>query len=214
VQLLKIASDEDAQLIVVGAGRRHRFVTALVGSISRTLAAKAPCPVVIVPRNSTAPTSAAEAGSSGAQASSSVVCGVDGSHRSLRVVEVAVDLASRLRLRLLVVHAEESGKTGAGDAPTRPLAVGRLTRVVQAMHPGTETRIAPGAPATLLEAVADRESAALIVVGARESGGLKCALGGSVSRALVRRGTCPVLVLPPHAAISPKTRHYEIRPTV
>jgi nucleotide-binding universal stress UspA family protein len=47
-RLLEIAAHEDAELLVVGSRGRGAFSSALLGSVSRAIARRAPCPVMIV----------------------------------------------------------------------------------------------------------------------------------------------------------------------
>ena len=48
-QLAALAADEQAALVVVASRGRRRLRSALLGSVSTELAARAPCPVVVVP---------------------------------------------------------------------------------------------------------------------------------------------------------------------
>lgn len=50
-RLAELAGQYDAALLVVGSRGRGAFRSALLGSVSARLAAKAPCPVVVVPQN-------------------------------------------------------------------------------------------------------------------------------------------------------------------
>ena len=50
-ELAAIAEDSKAEFIVAGSRRRGAIATALLGSVSRTLAHEAPCPVLIVPQS-------------------------------------------------------------------------------------------------------------------------------------------------------------------
>jgi nucleotide-binding universal stress UspA family protein len=60
--------------------------------------------------------------------------------------------------------------------------------------------IEPGPPAEILESVADREAARLIVITARGLGGVRASLLGSVALKLTAAAACPVVVLPEAAA--------------
>jgi nucleotide-binding universal stress UspA family protein len=52
-RLREIAVDEGAQFLVVGSRGRGLLKSAVLGSVSSTLAGDAPCPVVVVPPGST-----------------------------------------------------------------------------------------------------------------------------------------------------------------
>jgi nucleotide-binding universal stress UspA family protein len=126
-----------------------------------------------------------------------VVVGVDTSAESLAALDLALVLAGRLGTRLLAVHAvgllEEGGYRSHPDlaaiveeararaGPDAARDVGRLEE--------------DGVPMDVLLRVAEREGAALIVVGSRGLGGALRQLG-STSEALVTRSTVPVLVVP------------------
>jgi nucleotide-binding universal stress UspA family protein len=147
----------------------------------------------------------------------SIVCGVDGSADSQAALRVAVGLADRLQLRLVVAHvAEPAYALSAAAAPFDGM-VGRyvameavraheeaaerlLEEVVAAAGlVEAEPRVGVGVPAERLADIADEEEAELVVVGSRGRGAFKAAFLGSVSTSLVGVARCPVLILPPGA---------------
>ncbi|MDQ3586803.1 MAG: universal stress protein [Actinomycetota bacterium] len=94
--IIELCEQSNAALLVIAAPAQ--VTRAAIGDrLWRALAARAPCPVVIVP-NVADPVRAADAGES-------IVCGVDWSRESVKVALVAGDLASRLDKRLVVVQA-------------------------------------------------------------------------------------------------------------
>lgn len=146
-----------------------------------------------------------------------IVCGVDGSADSQAALKVAVDLAARLGLRLIMAnvvepsHAPYAGATSLGGAMSQPqfpttdhqeaVAKGLLTRLSAATGlEQADRRVVVGYPAERLAELADDEGAELIVVGSRGRGALKAAFLGSVSTSLIGVAGCPVLVVPPGAA--------------
>jgi nucleotide-binding universal stress UspA family protein len=147
----------------------------------------------------------------------SIVCGVDGSADSQDALRVAVRLADRLQLRLVVAHvAEPAYVPSAAAAPFDGMARGyavmeemqsqeeageRLLEEVAAASGlvGAERRVGVGVPAERLADIADEEEAELIVVGSRGRGAFKAAFLGSVSNSLVSVARCPVLIVPPGA---------------
>ena len=111
--LIETADREGAELLVVGSRGRGSLRSAVLGSVSRELAARAPCPVVVVPSGEPA-----ETASRGEDADASVVCGVDGSDQALAAAALAGRLATRLGSRLVL-----SSVTVAGHAPASPVPV-------------------------------------------------------------------------------------------
>jgi nucleotide-binding universal stress UspA family protein len=100
-QLSEIASELDAALIVVGTRGRGPLVSALLGSVSQTLARKAPCPVMIVPARASVGSPAPAADSPGER--STIIAGVDGSDHSSAAAGFARKLADSLGDRLVIV---------------------------------------------------------------------------------------------------------------
>jgi nucleotide-binding universal stress UspA family protein len=200
-----VADSEDAELLVVGSRGRGNLRSAVLGSVSRDLAAKAPRPVVVVP-----PDGASTAdGGSAAGGSASVVCGVDGSDHALAGAVFAGRLAQRLHCRLVVVHARQNVRaalsypgarsetppvTGQADSVDK-VAADVLQRAVDAADVGATGVTEPGPPAEILEAVANREDGRLIVITARGLGGVRASLLGSVAAELTSAAKRPVVVL-------------------
>lgn len=149
----------------------------------------------------------------------SIVCGVDGSTDSQAALAVAVDLAARLRLRLVIANVVEPGHSsphmggawfgGAMSQPRLPttdhqeeVAHALLMKLSATMGllEQADRRVVIGYAAERLADLADDEEAELIVVGSRGRGAVKAAFLGSVSTSLIGVARCPVLVLPPGAA--------------
>jgi nucleotide-binding universal stress UspA family protein len=210
-KLLEIAGDEDAELIVVGSRGRGALRSAVLGSVSRSLAQQAPCPVVVVTPGAVKYHATRPHRPDGPRPS--LVCGVDGSESSLSAARLASDLAARLGDRLLLVHAYDAqgelpvpAPVDAGDAEAKILRA-----ALDHVHGDAEGMIAPGPPAHALESIANRAGARLIVVGARGMGRLGSALFGSVSAQLAAVAGCPVVVLPERAQLESGSHHYALR---
>jgi nucleotide-binding universal stress UspA family protein len=185
-RLLERAEADGAALLVVGSRGRGAVQSALFGSVSRTLATNARCPVVIVPPG--APDVAEFR-----QAGGSVVCGVDGSGHALSAVQLGAALASALGLRLIVVHARaDARERDAQEIVDRAVASvgGEATGVVEA-----------GSPHEVLEAVAAQHAGRLLVVAARGLSAVRSAVLGSSTAELVGAARRPVVVLPADAAL-------------
>jgi nucleotide-binding universal stress UspA family protein len=122
-----------------------------------------------------------------------VIVGVDTSIPGLAALRSAVAEAAR---RGAVLHAARAGDDFAlGD-------VTRIDEAFAAAFGGYPAGVAVrremlfGPPAEALTRRAHRSSD-LLVVGTHGRGPWRAALSGSVSRACLRRATCPVLVVPP-----------------
>ena len=150
----------------------------------------------------------------------SIVCGVDGSADSQAALGVAIDLAARLHVRLIMANVVEPGYApyvgaaslaGALPGPPPPAgdqraeaANGLLAELSTAMGlQGADRRVVVGYAAERLAELADEEAAEMIVVGSRGRGAFKAAFLGSVSTSLIGVARCPVLVVPPGAADRP-----------
>jgi nucleotide-binding universal stress UspA family protein len=200
-RLLEIARDEDAALLVVGSRGRGAVASRVLGSVSRRLVEEAPCPVVVVPPNASAP--AEDHG-----VAPTIVAGVDGSKHALAAVRVAGELARRLGHRVAVVHAPRSvsslnyvGRATTPSLSQQPDAADRRSReiVEEAVEvlgdPQTPTFVEAGRPDEVLQSVAERENGRLIVIAARGVGAIQASLLGSIAFSLVSSATVPVVVL-------------------
>jgi nucleotide-binding universal stress UspA family protein len=198
-RLLEAVDQEGAELLVVGSRGRGAIRSAVFGSVSRKLATDATCPVVVVPPDVSAP--------DGDEAS--IVCGVDGSDHSLAAVRLAADLAKRLGLRLIVVHAVADfssyvsypGGRGGTSPSTQPdtarKAAQEVVDAAVAAAGGDATGVVEsGLPWDALDDVADRENGQLVVVAARGQSAARAAVLGSAAAKLATDGRHPLVVLP------------------
>lgn len=188
-----------ADLIVVGSRGLGRVRSALAGSVSIAVSARAPCPVVVVhPLHDLPP------GPSRAR----VVVGVGGSDLSASAIAFAFRAAAQRGIGLTAVHAWTSRPPadcgGVGDDWLAARADARL-RLERALAPWSDhfTRVdvrltlAHDLPSPAL--VAESAGAALVVVGSRGRGCITGILFGSTSHAVVHGAHCPVAVVRPTA---------------
>jgi len=195
----QLANEHDAWLVVVGTRGRGAVGSALLGSVSRSLARRGSRPLLIT------------RSSWGAPRGSPVVCGIDPDEPQARsVITTAARLATGLDRPLVLACVIEgspgaAAAFGAGAAPTRavgePQAEAALTRLegLRAELEGAQAEVVAlqGAPATELDRLAAERGAELLVVGYRGGASLRTIIIGSVSLELARGKGCPVVVVGP-----------------
>ncbi len=170
---------EDAALLVVGADDASPFTEAIVGSVPGDLLTTAPCPLAVAPRREwTTP------------ASAPVVVAVDDQGTSKAALAYAFAAAARSGRPLKLLHCLPAGEDAGYD---------RTLTGFDELYSGVDvtTETARGDAAETLVAVS--RSSAQLVLGSRGRGRLASGLFGSVSRTLIRRAGCPVVVARAHA---------------
>jgi nucleotide-binding universal stress UspA family protein len=178
--VLRGATD-GADLLVVGADDASPFVEAISGSVPGELLTTTPCPLVVVPRQELT-----------ASASAPVVVALDEPLASQATLAYAFATASRSGRALAVVRCVPSGGTAPDDARAL-IGFGELYPDV-----AVSIEVIEAEPRDALVRVS--RSAALLVLGSRGRGRLASGLFGSVSRHLIRRSACPVVVARAHSA--------------
>ncbi|MCK1797280.1 universal stress protein [Streptomyces sp. XM4193] len=194
------------QLLVLGSRGRGGFTSLLLGSNGRAAAARATCPVVVVPHRD-------RAGETDTESHGRVVLGLEPGETSTEVVEFALSEAQRSEALLQVVttHAVPFSTLallgnypdpGEGEGPAiakiaedaqrerlRPFLQGRF-KDVQVEH-----IVAPGDAAGRL--VAASESADLVVVGKHRHRLRPPSFSlGSVANAVLLHARCPIAAVP------------------
>jgi nucleotide-binding universal stress UspA family protein len=172
-----------------------------VGSTTVEVAAQARCPVVVV--RDRLPVTSLRHG---------VVVGSDGSEGSRAALEEAFRRAARLGMALTVVHVWSVRYAGADvlvpDLEVERLRTGEYGRALTAKmvsevaerypHVALQQEVVHGDPRRVLTDVS--RGAEMLVVGSRGRGEVTGLLLGSVSQALLRHASCPVMVVRPGAA--------------
>lgn len=179
-------------MVVVGHRQLGPASAVVMGSVATKLMEQSTAPVVMVRERDDTVTE------------DRIVVGVDGSEPSNRALDWAARLAGPLGCELVVAHA--------ALAPAR-MAVGAIDPVTASQDPvladagsrldaaGVPHRLLLewGDPRTVLEDVALREHAQLLVVATRGAGALKRLVVGSVAAYVARHVARPVAVIPPKA---------------
>ena len=140
-----------------------------------------------------------------------ILLATDGSEGADLAASRAVDLARRTGSELHVVHVGCAPAFLVGEPGTRGHdrtlleeiedeageLLRKLTwRVKVAGGDVAGTHLGMGEADLEIVGLAERLGADLIVMGCRGHGGIRRAIGGSVSDAVIRRAPCPVLVVP------------------
>ena len=207
-QVLGVAREQDAELLVVGSRGLREIGCALLGSVSSELMREAPCPVVVVPPGCALPVAGIRV----------LVVGVDGGERDAPLLRLAADLARRLEAAVHVVHAFHVTPAAVGMGPTAPplgselrkAAEERLDRAVDDAGVSARRSVVELPAAEALERAAEHDGAGLIAVASRGHGKLHSILHGSVTVRLAAEAPVPVLVLPPAAELGAGSGHYEL----
>lgn len=191
---LLIDLSRTARMIVLGSRGRGTVRSLMLGSVGLAVSDQAECPVVVFrPHERDQPRHG-------------VLVGVDGTDQSLPAAEFAYDLASRRGLPLTVVHCfveVVAGPEGAvfvtddeaGLADRRRLMSESLAGL-GAQHPDVSVRLelAPGWPQDcLVDMAADMD---VVVVGTAPMKLLERLITVDVSRRVVERAKCMVVVVP------------------
>jgi len=192
-----IAASTAAGTVVVGSHGRSAIPTVLLGSVSIQVAMHASCPVVVVRENSTRDDATPRP----------VVVGVDGSEASQPALGYAFAYAASTGSGLTAVHTWwweplegiSLGEPWIGDWTQIANQEGTLVSEALAgwseKYPDVQVRshVVRGDP--VVELLDKSRDASLLVVGSRGRGGFVGLVLGSVSRRVLKRATCPVVVV-------------------
>jgi nucleotide-binding universal stress UspA family protein len=214
-EILRIAVELPADLIVMGTHGLSGFERLLLGSVTQKVLRKAPCPVLTVPRLTTG-------GAAHGVTFKTMVCAVDFSDASRRALDYAFSLAQEAGGRLLLLHALE-GLPEARPALTAQFDVQKVRRGpaedaqehLEALVPDharawceAEAIVRYGkAYREVLRVAADRH-ADLIVLGVQGRGAIDLTLFGSTTQHVIREATCPVLTVGGRAAMKSGHDYY------
>ena len=138
-----------------------------------------------------------------------IVIGVE-QRSAERVARIGGELAAELGARVVLTHVRDDAPPSSSKSQrerARHRSRQRVQEILQRAHdalPPTvdaDERLKIGGVANQLSQIADDEGANLIVVGSRGRGQVASALFGSVSRALARDASCPVMIVPDGAPV-------------
>ena len=201
-EILRHAANAD--LLVMGSHGRSGFERLLLGSVTEKVIRQVPCPTLVVPPR--APDVSADT----PVQFRSILCPMDFSDGALRALEYAITLAEEADARLTVLHVielppelREHPLSGDFDVDkVRAAAEAERLRRLRDLIP-SEARIYCRAETAVREGAAYREilkeaaerNADLIVMGVQGRGAIDLLVFGSNTARVVRRATCPVLIV-------------------
>lgn len=195
--ILEEAAATHADLLVLGTHGRTGLEQFVLGAVAEKVLRRALCTVMTVPPHAADPP---------AVPFRRVVCAIDFSPGSCRVLERARDLAAHAGARLTVLHVVEL-PADVPDIPQADLTAYRAARFDQAKRAmaaaldaarGTcdvgELLLA-GRPGREIVRLATEQEADVVVLGVHGRGALDLAVFGSVTHHVVRHAPCPVLTV-------------------
>jgi nucleotide-binding universal stress UspA family protein len=211
-EIVDLAEETGAGLIVMGSRGLGGMRRALTGSVSDSVVRHAHCPVMVVRGEPVSfPTK--------------ILLATDGSEDANLASSTATDLAkstnSELHLLyvggMLSVFKESPGaivldpdlEKRMEEAAEEAFGT-RLEEQVQKISEAggelTQTHTRVGYADREIVCLAEELGAGLIVMGSRGRGGLRRALMGSVSDSVVRHAHCPVMIVRPEKELQPNTK--------
>lgn len=205
VALLRRSGPGD--LLVVGSRGFGPVRSALAGSAGIRLAARAACPVVVVPRPAEGAAVPVEP--------RRIVVGVDGSLDSQHALDFALHAAARVAdAEVIVVNSWEAPTPFASrsliasgwtppedflDRQSEEIVAGVLAEVIDEAVENVDVSVVRTRKDPVEALVEAGARADLIVIGSRGRGSVRGMFLGSVSQGVLHTATVPVAVLPRHA---------------
>lgn len=195
-EIVRLAEDLDAGLVVVGSRGFGPLRRAVMGGVSRSVVRHAHCPVLVV--------------RGGRDTPGPVLVCVDGSKRAMQAAGVGAEISAATGAALHVVYVMRAERYRPQFGPEAwegwQANLERATRdarswveeradLLGSKAKSSEAHLAFGEPAREIVRLADEVGAGMVVVGSRGLGGVRRMLLGSVSEAVVEHAPCPVMVV-------------------
>lgn len=207
-EIVRLAGELPADLIVMGTHGLSGFERLLLGSVTERVLRKAPCPVLTVPRHATD-------AAVHTVALKTILCAIDFSDASRSAALHALSLAQNSGGHLMMVHvlegfAQETSRMNAHyDYPEarRALAQDARTELEALIPPSArawcDAEVVVGRDKAYVEILrfASAQHADAIVLGVRGRGAIDLTLFGSTTQHVTRSARCPVLTVGMDAAM-------------
>ena len=189
-ELDRLARDERAALLAVGASHRGVIGRLVPGSIGERVAHGSPCPVLVVPERD------------GERVVRAIAVAYDGGQQARRALRAATLLAERLVAALVLIGVTEPDHDVGHELTARMrTTLERAEAQVSQRGLRTSIRLPLAKPGPGI-AGACADDIDLVVCATRAHRPIRSALEHSVARYLVDHAPCPVLVVPRHATIA------------
>lgn len=202
VQICEVAMETRADLIVMGTHGRTGLDHIFLGSTAERVLTMAPCPVLTIraPKDSDARQDQAPV------SFKQLVVPIDFSGCSLDALEYGVRLAGDFGAALTLLHVLEpalyeddgtlrqAGNQGRIDERIDPQLI-PYENAIQAAGVSVRAAVRGGIPADSILEFVRASGSDLIIMGTHGRRGIAHVMRGSVAEAVLRRSTCPVLVV-------------------
>ena len=200
-EIVLLAEQLPADLLVLGTHGRSGFERLFLGSVTEKVLRTTHAPVMTIPPPVTQP---------GPALYKTILCPLDFSDASTRALEYALSLAQEADARLILLHVIENllGEAGASemghlsvseyDRYLEEDAMARLKSVVPeaaSVWAAPEERVTRGRAYREILKVAKDEGVELIVMGVQGKGALTRLVFGSTTHHVIREAGCPVLTI-------------------
>ncbi|BCA54927.1 universal stress protein [Nitrospira sp. KM1] len=192
-----VAEVEKVDMIIVGAKGKHGLSHGGLGSTTGAIIRTAPCPVLVAPKQGNEQVKS--------QVLDRMLIPIDFSDCSLDALEYAVTIARQSHASIELLHIVDPACEGiddAADVRSRQIAIKNLTKRLEEVSAGllaggiySTIRVEMGIPSDAIINRASEASHSLIVMGVHGRRGQTCSVAGSVTQSVLRRASCPVLVV-------------------
>jgi nucleotide-binding universal stress UspA family protein len=194
-EVVELAEEIEAGLIVMGGRGRGGLRRALMGSVSDAVVRHAHCPVIVVRGKPVV-------------FPAKILLAADGSREAELAASTTADLAKSTASELHVVtvalgypyvydyyDVRHPAEVERELQEARKILDRQVDRLLEAGGTVAQAHLGRGVPDEEIVVMTEELGADLVVLGSKGLGGLRRALTGSVSDSVVRHAHCPVLVV-------------------
>ncbi|MBK9307143.1 MAG: universal stress protein [Nitrospira sp.] len=204
-EVLSVATAEDPDLVIVGTRGKTGLARVLLGSTAERIIRGAPCPVLAACAQPYGEAQAVENRRDPTHLKR-ILVPVDFSDCSIDALEYAALVAQRSKVSLSLLHVLEPISYGldftfphrATRESIKADHTKRLSDLASALvfaGVSSEFQVSGGLPTDSILDAARRQPADLIVMGTHGRSGLSHALFGSIAESVLRKSSCPVLMV-------------------